>query len=252
MTANTQNEQDQGVLLTVDACSYSNGMVELAVAIAASVQGHLRGQFIEDEDLMRAASLPFTREISLATAQEHPTDLQRMQRSLRALAAQFKAALQRSAQASNVSWSYDYVSGRREELVVMHPAMAFSISSQAQLRQTDSKPRTRRYRVLLIDDHSPHLVHALQVLLRQFNHDLVELTQIQNKSPANHALSEALAAAGLDPQHLSTAASDRSELQSILATRAHEFDYALLSRNEDADTRLQVMRKLHCPVILVS
>ena len=252
MTADTSSHEDSGVLLTVDACSYSNGMVELAVAIAASVQGHLRGQFIEDEDLIRAASLPFTREISFATAQELPTDLQRMQRSLRALAAQFKAALQRSAQASNVSWSYDYVSGRREELVVKHPAMAFSISSQAQLRQGDAKPRTRRCRILLIDNHSSHLLHALQVLLKQFDHELFEITQIQKSPTSTHALDDALTAAGLDTRRVSTTASDRSELTSILATRAHEFDYAILSRNEDPETRLQVMRKLHCPVILVS
>jgi hypothetical protein len=249
MIQNHGNDQDNGVMLTVDACSYSANMLELAVAIAASKHGHLRGLFVEDEGLLQVAELPFSREISFTTGREHPTDLQRMQRSLQALAAQFKSALQRSAQAFDVSWSYDYVRGRREDIGFIQPYVAFTIFGQSLLRRSDAKPRSNRHRVLVLDNNSPNLLQALQVLLQRFKHEQTEITQVRNQQLPGTSLLEQLNQPGNNVAMITT---DHANLDAILSARAHEFEYAILSRGENPETQRQVIHSLYCPVILVS
>jgi hypothetical protein len=75
---------ERSVMLAADVGSYSIKTVTLAVQMAASMNVRLRGLFIEDEDLLQVTGLPITREISLTTARERPTDVEQMQRSMRA------------------------------------------------------------------------------------------------------------------------------------------------------------------------
>jgi hypothetical protein len=108
MTAK-QKKKRQTVLLAADVGSYSINTVSLAVQMAAAINSELQGLFIEDEDLLQVTGLPITREISLTTARERPTDVDQMQRAMRSVARQFEQALQREAGALQIAWSFDYV-----------------------------------------------------------------------------------------------------------------------------------------------
>ena len=114
MTAK-QKKKRQTVLLAADVGSYSINTVSLAVQMAAAINSELQGLFIEDEDLLQVTGLPITREISLTTARERPTDVDQMQRAMRSVARQFEQALQREAGALQIAWSFDYVRGRARD-----------------------------------------------------------------------------------------------------------------------------------------
>jgi hypothetical protein len=89
--------------------------------MAAAINSELQGLFIEDEDLLQVTGLPITREISLTTARERPTDVDQMQRAMRSVARQFEQALQREAGALQIAWSFDYVRGRARDIGLEHP-----------------------------------------------------------------------------------------------------------------------------------
>jgi len=245
--------QKHDVMLTVDACSYSTSLVELAVAIAASAQSRLHGRFIEDQDLLGVADLPFSREISSTTVQQFPTDTERMQRSLMALGVQFKNTLQRSAQASNVSWSYDYVQGRRDEICFeKQQQVSFTIIARTLLQRNDYSFHSSRHRLLVVDNPSVNLEQVIQVLIKRFGHDRVEITWVKNQRADSSQTDESLIQLLQDRANLTLVTTRLEDLNDILSSRAHIFDYAIISRLESAGLQRQLVNTLECPVILVS
>ena len=154
----TSHQEGDGstVLLRVDSDNISVNTIDLAIAMAASIQSPVHGLFIENQDLLRAASLPFTREISSTTAREHQTSFDQMQRALRTMAEQFRNSLQQAAQASRIPWSFDYVSD---------PARDAELKSRTDITYTivglriSARQRSPQFRpvckVLLIENHSP-------------------------------------------------------------------------------------------------
>lgn len=253
MNHKTVNVSKPSIVLTVDAHSYSINMVDVAVAIAASSKTHLHGLFIEDEDLLDVAKLPFTREISFATAREYPTDITRMQNSLRALGTQFKTALQRSAIASNVSWSYDYVRGRRDDIGLDGvPDVSFTIVGQNSLHRAETVLRKRMHRMLIINNHSPRLSQLLKVLLERFNHDPVEVTLLYD-SKENLELMGKLVGEFMSPNSPITVNSNKLEdLETILAGRVQDFEYAIVPQLTEKALQRRLLHELDCPIILVA
>lgn len=252
MTPEAESKTARGVLLTVDARSYSADMIDLAVAIAASTKSPLHGLFVEDEDLLRAVSLPFAREISFTTAHEYPTDIQRMQRSLRALASQFETALNQSARAADIICTHEYARGRRGEIDIFKPQMAFTIFDQALLHRARRRLTTGRYRILLIEDHSPNVLQVLKVILQRIHDQPVEIIHYVNERSLAESLSTTMIDEGFKNVHLTEVKSSSTVLDSLLASNAQKFDYAILARNQKPDLIRQVVSKLDCPVILVA
>ncbi|MFT5693714.1 MAG: hypothetical protein ACI92E_003057, partial [Oceanicoccus sp.] len=87
----------QPILLTVDSHSSVLSTVDLAVDMAVALQSNLHGLFIEDEELVKMAKLPQTREISFPSGQERLTTSSSMQRSLRATGENFRLYLESTA-----------------------------------------------------------------------------------------------------------------------------------------------------------
>ncbi len=247
---NNHQDQQAAVMLTVDAGNVSMSTLDLAVAMAASVQTRLHGLFIENEDLLRAASLPFTREISFTTAEERPTDFEQMQRSMRAMAIQFKDSLQKAAQASQVPWSFDYVSSHTliTSLDIDSRRPYTIIAQRAVSRVPESQHRLIR-RVLLIEDHSANVIHALNIVLKRFLPHRVEVTKVVAEQSDGLDLSELLDSS---EQQISLVHAGRSQLTELLATQATFFDCAIMSRHEVPEVQQMVLKQIHCPVILVS
>ena len=80
--SNAETAAPRRIVVTVDIESHLPSTIELAVAIAASQQGALHGLFIEDEDLLRAASLPFAREVPLTGGKPRTFDDRMLERNL--------------------------------------------------------------------------------------------------------------------------------------------------------------------------
>lgn len=250
MTTTPATPNRYSVMLTVDSQGYSPSTVELAVAMAAAVQSGLRGLFIEDEDLLRVAALPFTREICFATARARATDVPSMQRSLRARSSQFRQYLGSRASASRVVYSCESISGRtRAANLAALPEVDFLILGMATSNQHRAPRGKGLRRVLLIADHSPHLLSALQLLINWAAPDRLAVTVVAAAGSQGWddtpQLRDQLGASGRG----AVVERDRRELAQLLDA---DYDYVIASRQEPATSLEHLLSTANCPVILVS
>src|SRR5215470_14508659 len=99
------------ILVALDASTHSMAALAAAVQLAAAMEAELEGLFVEDINLLRLAGLPFAREVR-HTASLEALDSPRMERALRAQAAQAREALAAAAGRAQVHWSFRVVRGQ--------------------------------------------------------------------------------------------------------------------------------------------
>jgi hypothetical protein len=254
MTSQADKDYKQTVILTVDAISYSNRTVDLAIEIAATGQGHLQGLFIEDVDLLSVAELPFTKEISFHTAQARMTDLYSTQRALRSLADKFRRYLEKSAQASRVACSYDYRQGRVRDIGTdANAEVSFIVIGQGRADRLKSHVQRGTQRILVIENHSPFLLQALKVVLNQIRGHNIEITLITlpvvNTQPSIAPQIEEIAHSDT---RVSLTRFGHEQLPIILRTAASRYDYAVVSKKESLSDLTTIINQLSCPIILVN
>lgn len=253
MTAKNSNDRQPTVMLAVDVSNYSITAVNLAVEMAASVQTGLLGLFIEDEDLLQVSGLPCTREITLTTTRERPTSTDQMQRSLRSFARQFKQTLQREAQASQIAWRFDTVRGRMRDVGLKSKRdvtyMILGRSVSHRLQSSRQIPRSRK--ILLILDDSPRQKLALNVVLRRFHHEKIELTVVGDdlERKLSSVLPSQIVGKGSELELTRVHPDDLFEL---LARAGPRFDCAIMSRYENEAELPRILNALRCPTILVA
>lgn len=239
------------VLLTLDANRFSLTTVDLAVSLAASVQLRLHGLFIEDENLLRAAELPCSREIGLMTAQERNSDLDRMQRSLRSMASQFRQHLEQSALASHISWSFESIRGRADDIGLHNELdVIYTIVGQLSARKPTSSVQ-RQPNILLLQDHSPNVWLALDTLLKRYDDEKAEITLVTHSDQVNDAFDQQLQQLA-QTKGVSLRQLELNQLKAMLIAGDRRFDFAILPRLMDDNERRQILKYLQCPVILVS
>jgi hypothetical protein len=78
-----------------------------AIAFARLLDAELHALFVEDETLLRASALPFTREISAVSYQWRPLDRGRMESDLRAVAQQARTRFEAAASAAGVRRGFE-------------------------------------------------------------------------------------------------------------------------------------------------
>ena len=100
------------IVVAVDASAASRLALELAADLAATLRTSLAGLYVEEEDLLHAAGLPFAREVRARSGQVGPFTVTDLERHWRALANEARSALTRAAQARQIAWSFDVVRGR--------------------------------------------------------------------------------------------------------------------------------------------
>jgi nucleotide-binding universal stress UspA family protein len=71
------------IVVAVDASPHSLAALEAAVDLAARFEAELVGIFVEDENLLRLADLPFVHEIGIFSARRRRLDVKEMERQLR-------------------------------------------------------------------------------------------------------------------------------------------------------------------------
>lgn len=246
------SDQQQSVMLAADVGSYSIKTVSLAVQMAASMNARLHGLFIEDEDLLQVTGLPITREISLTTARERPTDVDQMQRSMRAVARQFEETLMREARASRIGCSFDYVRGRVRDIGLKHgDDVTYLILGQPDSHRLQSRPERAPRRLLLVANQSQHQKQALEVVLDRFSHENVELTLVDAK-PGDNLSVEIEQLKSSQGNELRLNVLSRDQLFDQLSNLGSGFDCAIISRHEKPEVLAQILKALSCPAILVA
>jgi nucleotide-binding universal stress UspA family protein len=102
------------ILIAFDATRESLAALEAAAALAARLGVELAGIFIEDEDVVSLAGLPFAREVSFGAHAQRPLDPATVEREFRAIAREARERLERAANRSRVRWSFRVVRGHLE------------------------------------------------------------------------------------------------------------------------------------------
>jgi nucleotide-binding universal stress UspA family protein len=107
------------VLVALDSSAASSPVLEIAAGIAAANTCELCGLFVEDQDLLRLAGLPFAREIQLSKAMSRTLAPEQLLQDLRAQAGLARTAMARQAALHRVSWSFQVAQGRSEEAILL-------------------------------------------------------------------------------------------------------------------------------------
>jgi hypothetical protein len=99
------------ILLALDAVEYNPRLFETATRLAARLDAELRALFVENQNLLRLAALPFAREMRLSSATTHRLQNPDMERALRAQAVRAEQVLSVAADRMKVRWTFHVTRG---------------------------------------------------------------------------------------------------------------------------------------------
>ena len=246
-------DSDPGkVILAADIGSFSIPNVNLAVALAASSGSQLQGLFIEDEDLLRLTGLPCAREITLTTATERGTSIERMQRSLQLVASQFKQTLQQEAQALQVSWRFETVRGRVRDIGLKPVAAAtLTILSDPVSHRLQSLPARSTRRILLLGKATPRRQQVLDMLLGRYARERVELT-LGDDAMDPRERSDTMRWLQQHAGQVTLVELPRHELFARLLQSGAGYDCAIFSAGGNSEDMALLLKSLRCLIILIT
>lgn len=104
----------QRILVPLDVSSEARAGLVFAARLARALESHLEGLFIEDQDLVALAGLPFTSELCLTGGPRRTLDPDRLRREFKARAAAAERLLAEVAKAERVSSSFRTARGKTE------------------------------------------------------------------------------------------------------------------------------------------
>ncbi len=99
------------ILVAFDTSAHGRAALQTAVRLALNTSAELQGLFVEDEDLVRLASLPFACEVDFASAASRELQLVSMERALRAAAEETQNAFSNALRQLNLQWKFRIVRG---------------------------------------------------------------------------------------------------------------------------------------------
>jgi nucleotide-binding universal stress UspA family protein len=99
------------ILVALDASPHSLAALEAAVDLAVRFQAELAGLFVEDENLLRLAELPFLSEIGIFTATRRHIDGKELERQIRVQSRRIRRVFTLTTERAHVRWSFRVVRG---------------------------------------------------------------------------------------------------------------------------------------------
>lgn len=150
----------QRILVAFDNSRLSGITLETAAELAADLQAELHGLFVEDENLIRLADMPFACEIGSTSASSRPLNREVIERTFRAKAEEAKRALIENAQRVQVQWAFQVCRGQLLQMTfaAADEADVTIVEPQSTLleRQHYSNRRAERNLSSVSDDSSSH------------------------------------------------------------------------------------------------
>lgn len=95
------------VLVALDASRPSLEAARTAAELAQALGADLLGLFVEDQDLLRLAGMPFASQLPMLGGGARPLEREAVEAQLRALAARAREALAREASLLHVAWTFE-------------------------------------------------------------------------------------------------------------------------------------------------
>jgi nucleotide-binding universal stress UspA family protein len=99
------------ILVAFDTSARGRAALKTAVRLALNTSAELQGLFVEDEDLVRLASLPFACEVDFASAASRQLQSVSMERALRAAAEETQNVFSSALRQLNLQWTFRIVRG---------------------------------------------------------------------------------------------------------------------------------------------
>jgi nucleotide-binding universal stress UspA family protein len=100
------------ILVALDVSTHSLAALDAAAVLAANLQAELVGLFVEDENLLHLAGLPFAQELRSPSAARHRMSSDKMEHDMRLQASQARRALEAAAEHAQARWSFRTVRGQ--------------------------------------------------------------------------------------------------------------------------------------------
>ena len=132
----------QRILVALDASTHSLAALKAAAELAASLHAELIGLYVEDENLLHLAGLPFAHEVRTPSAASEPIDSDKMEQDLHLQASQARYALEEAAERVNARWSFKVVRGQ-----VTTAVLAEALEADLLAMGRVSRPLMRRSRL---------------------------------------------------------------------------------------------------------
>ncbi|MBN1978544.1 MAG: universal stress protein [Anaerolineae bacterium] len=130
------------ILVALDASDHSLAALEAAVELAAAMKAELEGLYVEDVNLLRAASSPASREVRYPFVSAARLDSGYMERQLRAQASQARQALVNACKRRKVKCSFRITRGE-----VAHEVVAAAEAVDMLILGRVSRPLVRQIRL---------------------------------------------------------------------------------------------------------
>lgn len=111
------NENYKNILIVFDASGCAPLSIHTATELAAAMQATLKALYVEDNNLLNAVDLPFTREVSLHTAAISHIDSTLMLQRFRADAESIKKQFEEIAVTRSVSISFSSMRGHKTQVI---------------------------------------------------------------------------------------------------------------------------------------
>ena len=179
------------ILVGVDASAASLAATSAAAALAGRLGAELLGLFVEDEDLLRLAALPFAAILRVPSGTHQPLDRPRVEAELRAVAARAREALAHAAAPAHLSFTFVVARGR-----VVPEVLAASERVDLLVLGTGGRHRSGRVGVGATARAAAERAHSSVLLLPQGGRLADPVVGIEDGSPgAPRALAVARALA---------------------------------------------------------
>jgi nucleotide-binding universal stress UspA family protein len=128
------------IVVALDAASENRAAIGAAARLAARWKTHLHGVFVEDDDLLRLAHMPFARQVTLGLGVE-TLSLDQAERQMRAYAEQARRELAAAAKRHGVESSFEIVRGAASNSIGMRSERDFLVCG------TSTRPIGGHFRV---------------------------------------------------------------------------------------------------------
>jgi nucleotide-binding universal stress UspA family protein len=176
-----EEQETRRIVVAVDASPCGRAALEAATQWAAQLRAELQTLFVEDNDLLRLASLPIANEVPLSYAVPRPLGVARLERMFRAHAEQVRRAVAEAADRLQLRWTFQVQRGDlvRTSRAVAGQAQLLILGMAETAGTAPYERRTATGSILAVDEGTSSSDGVLQIaaeLARVYLGDLVVLS----------------------------------------------------------------------------
>ncbi len=250
------------ILVALDESPPGLAALEVATHLASQLHADLQALFVEDDNLLKLAGLPFSHEIDFTSAVARPLDRSAVEQIFRTKANQIREAIATTAHRASVRWSFQVTRGR-----VTAEALAAAREMDAVVMGRESSPlksfadataRGDRNTIVVVYDGSPGGRRVLEIA-QQFaairSDPIFVFVNTSEPEQAGRLRQEAIDSIDQQVQHATVSGellSDAHEL-SVAVEQTHARLVVLNRDNLLLDERTVecLVNELDCPIALV-